>query len=158
MNNQLILVILLNLIIASNASTIVKCNQPTSVSFCTQACGCSCPPNEENSISCSMNPITCPQSMEETCIETCFCSMDTTPDPTTILCEEPVKTSFCEQACGCGCDDAGSVNCLTEEGTCTNDAAQTCEAACSCKIGQISHGMKKKGPSKQVVLERVNYH
>lgn len=157
MNNQLILAILLSLIFASNASTVVKCTQPTSVSFCTQACGCVCPPNEENSISCSIDPITCTESMEETCVETCFCFADITPDPTTILCEEPVKTSFCEEACGCGCDDGGSTNCLAEEGTCTHDVALLCEAACSCKVGQTRHGMKE-GPSKQVVLEHVNYH
>lgn len=98
--------------------------------------------------------------MEETCVETCFCSADTTPEPTLILCEEPVRASFCEEACGCGCDDAGYIKCLPAEGICTNDAAQTCEAACSCKICQIpGHGMKNEGLGRQfeeVVLERVD--
>lgn len=96
--------------------------------------------------------------MAETCIETCFCSAYTTPEPTLILCEEPVEASFCEEACGCECDDVGAINCPAEEGVCTHDAAQLCEAACSCKVDQIRHGMKKEGPNKQVVLERVNYH
>lgn len=100
--------------------------------------------------------------MEETCIETCFCSTDTSPEPDTIICEEPVSASFCEEACGCGCDNddgAGYINCLVVEGVCTHDAAEICEAACSCPIVQIRHGRKGEGLGKQfeeVVLMLVD--
>lgn len=156
MKNRLMSAILLSITISARASTVIKCNKPTSVSFCTQACGCYCPPGNDSSISCSINPITCPSSTEETCIETCFCAVDTTPDPTSILCEEPVEASFCEEACGCGCNDVGHINCLAAEGMCTRDAAQLCEAACSCKAVQMRHGVKNEEPSKQVELEPVD--
>lgn len=74
--------------------------------------------------------------MEETWIETCFCAAG--PPERIILCEEPISASFCEEACRCGCDDEGVINCVVAEETCAHDAAQTCDAACSCKSASSS--------------------